>query len=339
MGKNRYIWLDILKILACFFVIINHSYTLLFSATNLSSFSVLFSSAFLAISKSAVPIFIMTSGYLLLRKEVSFKQTCQRIFRVVVPLIIFSLYYFFVVNKESFSILGFVYNFLKEPISTYLWYLYMLPGLYIATPFIIKIVKNSTNSELGLFVGLSLFVPALTNLITAYTGYVFTGKWFLGFFCATWGYFVAGVLLTRIAISRKCFYISVVLYLLSIVGFVLSIFITYINKGVFECKLDSWQALPVVISSLSLYYIFRYLFENREFKKSKRIVSEISLTTFGIYLIHHIALDKISHLIISQSILDINAYIGVLSVQVSCFIGCSIVILLCRKIPILKNFL
>lgn len=339
MVKNRYVWLDFLKIIACFFVIINHSHGLLFSTTDISSSSVLFDSIFFAVCKSAVPLFIMTSGYLLLKKEVPFKKTCQRIFRIIVPLLVLSLYYFWRLHIEPRTILNFIYTSLKEPVTTHLWYLYMLPGLYISAPFVTKIIKNSTNFELGLLVGTSLIIPSLTSIITTYSGYGFNSNWFFGLFPVTLGYFVAGVLLTRIAISRKYFWSAVALYLSSVIGFVLSVFLPYVKNGVFEYRLDSWQSFPVVISSLSLFYIFRYLFENKDFKKCSKIISEISLTTFGIYLIHCIAINKISSLSIIQSLFNINAYVGVIFVQISCFVGCSAVIFLLRKIPFVKSFL
>ena len=124
------------------------------------------------------------------------------------------------------------------------------------------------------------------------------------------------------------------------IGFVLSVFLPYVNSGVFEYRLDSWQSLPIVVSSLSLYYIFRYLFENKDFNRpSAKLINEISSTTFGIYLLHRIALDKIPYFSITQYISNINAYIGIIFIQISCFVGCFLIVFLLKKIPFIKSFL
>ena len=60
--KNRYIWLDIIKILACFFVIINHFHGQIFYYAGNTPQVALFDSAIFAICKSAVPLFVMVSG-------------------------------------------------------------------------------------------------------------------------------------------------------------------------------------------------------------------------------------------------------------------------------------
>ena len=66
--KRNY-WIDILKIIACFCVIVNHTGLVLLEYTNYKNIPVLVYSIMFSICKIGAPIFIMVTGYLLLRKK------------------------------------------------------------------------------------------------------------------------------------------------------------------------------------------------------------------------------------------------------------------------------
>ena len=64
-------------------------------------------------------------------------------------------------------------------------------------------------------------------------------------------------------------------------------YLPYLNSGKISYILDLWNTLPVISMSISIFYSIRYLFENKVFsKKINTIITAISSTTFGIYLIH-----------------------------------------------------
>ena len=72
--------LDILRILACLFVIFNHTADAgfqLFTTYPTGGFVYFFLSFFTVLCKTAVPIFLMISGALLLGRDISLKDIHQ----------------------------------------------------------------------------------------------------------------------------------------------------------------------------------------------------------------------------------------------------------------------
>jgi len=154
------------------------------------------------------------------------------------------------------------------------------------------------------------------------------------------GYLVAGCALTKIALKRRYLIGSIIVYVISVLFFVLSIVITYHRSGKVTYMFDSWTALPVVCASLSVFYLFRYMMENKVFKeKTGSFICQISGTTFGIYLIHIFLLSKIANLEIMKAVYLLHPVIGTIVTQVACFVIGSIIVFIAKKIPIVKWFL
>lgn len=72
--KSRETFLDLLRIIACFLVIVNHTNSVIFLGSSPDSLDWYVSLTYFFISKIAVPIFFMISGYLLLKKEDNYKK-------------------------------------------------------------------------------------------------------------------------------------------------------------------------------------------------------------------------------------------------------------------------
>lgn len=337
--KRRYIWLDIIKIIACFFVIMNHSHNILFQTAGYNNGTVIFDAITFSICKVAVPLFVMTTGYLSLKKEISFKKTLLRIARILLPLIVAS-YYYYIMNSTEGSIAGFIKSFIANPQETYLWYLYMLLGLYFVIPFITKIVLNSSRRELGLFVGLFLIAPSAINWIAGLLHYSINTNWFSSFFHISVCYLIAGVYFSKIPLKRSFLAVAIALLVASEAPVAISIIKSYKASGQMVYSYDSWSSLPVIIASISIFYILRYFFE--EIKPQKRLskfIQEVSATTFGIYLVHVLAINVLYDFSFIQSMFKLNAFFGLIVFQIIIFAACSLFIFILRKIPIVKWFL
>ena len=112
--KKRYYWVDLLKILACFLVVINHTggYLLEFAGTSNFGTSLFYMIEFV-ICKIGVPLFIMISGFLLLERNNNFCDIGKKIFRVFVPLFLLSALVYFKANGFGISEVGdFIVQFL-----------------------------------------------------------------------------------------------------------------------------------------------------------------------------------------------------------------------------------
>ena len=83
--------IDCLRIFSALFVIVNHTIEELFlSYTTPADKTWWVSLIWFWMSKTAVPVFVMISGYLLLNRRDSFKKSVERIARTVLVNVLFS---------------------------------------------------------------------------------------------------------------------------------------------------------------------------------------------------------------------------------------------------------
>ena len=108
----RFLHMDILRVIAIFLVVFNHTGNRGYTLFNYMSSSFLYFSymAFSVFCKIAVPVFFMISGALLLPKEDSFKQLfSKRILRMALVLVFISIpFYFWLHRSEGIGILNFL---------------------------------------------------------------------------------------------------------------------------------------------------------------------------------------------------------------------------------------
>lgn len=181
--KEKIGWIDLLRIIACFLVVLCHACDAYVGqgADNPGAFlsGALIGSAV----RNCVPLFTMMTGVLLLpvmMNMVDFYK--KRIKRLIIPLIFWSivlpLAYFFYLNygyqsqsplisMDNFTLevtlkrlYSFIFNF--NHTTTPLWYMYMLIGLYLVMPIISVWLKQATQKEVKIFLyiwGITLFLP------------------------------------------------------------------------------------------------------------------------------------------------------------------------------------
>ena len=149
---------DILRILACFLVIVNHTNSEVFLGMN-PSLTWALSLAYFYFSKIAVPIFLMISGALLLRREYSYKELLiHKVGKVAAVLLLFSLYIYLVEEGNAFNLHDFINRIIEAPIITSYWYFYMLLGAYLILPFLRKIIIVMKQADwLYFFIGWGFF--------------------------------------------------------------------------------------------------------------------------------------------------------------------------------------
>jgi surface polysaccharide O-acyltransferase-like enzyme len=154
---------------------------------------------------SSVPIFIMISGALLLssHSKLTLKQFyVRRLKRIIPPFLFYLLVYFFwsqhtglTLDFKTYLIKTFVYG---TPYF-HLYFIYVILGLYVFTPWIKKLVENTKPNETLLLTIIILLITSAwqfsTNWFTkASSGsFLFSTSQFLPFL----GYFLLGYLLHR----------------------------------------------------------------------------------------------------------------------------------------------
>lgn len=346
-NKQRTYYYDILRIIACLLVIVNHSEMKVFMNINISETWCISVFKFL-LCKVAVPIFFMISGALLLKKDENYTKIIWRIVRMIVVIAGFSVVFSIIYSRHIpgiKEIMVSVLMLIKRPYFTAYWYLYALIGLYIMTPILRKLVKNMTDKDFkyyfivwGLYTGL---YPMLRN----YINIEITGYFNLSIFNVYLGYYILGYYISNIKYEIlekiKTWNYMLLIFIPIVINFILTLIQSKIN-GQTSLFLDGYQFITVMISSASIFCFVKKKFENVNIsnKLLAKSIGEIGKCTFGIYLIHIYLLDKTNNLVYYNiSDLGVNYEIAVLVQQLVVAVVALIFIYIIRKIPIIKKII
>lgn len=178
--KNEHIgWVDLLRIIACFLVVVSHSCDPFVGIFDMDSPEFLTGALLGSLVRPCVPLFVMMSGVLLLPVNMDMATFYKkRARRLLVPFVCWSLmlpvlYYLYFnvagvetvspnIDPEGFTwemtvrkMYTFLFNFNYD--TTPLWYLYMLVGLYLFMPVINPWLVQAKKSEFHWFLGFWLF--------------------------------------------------------------------------------------------------------------------------------------------------------------------------------------
>jgi surface polysaccharide O-acyltransferase-like enzyme len=208
---KKYAWLDLVRSLGAFFVILIHV-----SETYAESFNLLDSLNWMSVifwnvlPRSAVPLFVACSGYVLLEKQDS---VSNRIYKSIEPLVFWSLFYGLLTialkyqtNPQLVEKLFIRGIFGVWAFSPHLWFLYMLLGLYISLPLsrlIFKHLDFKGYQSLCIAFILNSLIYHLVTIWSLLTGEVIRSFYSLGL---GWGSIYFGYfLLPKLTIDRQYF--------------------------------------------------------------------------------------------------------------------------------------
>lgn len=198
-SKNgNIIWIDNLRLVALFAVIVLHSTAPLLMQYGKVSISDWWAADFLnAVVRFAVPVFVMITGALLLPREYEIGDFLKRrLTRILWPFLFWTIVYIWyswynedvVFGADIWLDIRQVLHQFKYGASYHLWYIYMLIGLYFFIPVIGKFVRHASEKEIIYFLVawimvmlmsqpyLSRFEPAVdTHYFAGYAGYLVLG--------------------------------------------------------------------------------------------------------------------------------------------------------------------
>ena len=169
MDNKREIWLDWLRVVACFLVMLTHS-TEPFYLGGKGSLILTHSDAVWAavmdvLSRAAVVLFIIASSYLQFPLHYSTKEFFRkRALRILPPFILWSIVYALVWGSPVQNFKDLLWNF--NYAAGHLWFVYMLLGLYLIMPVLSPWVRKASRKELSLYLvlwALTLFIPTVRD--------------------------------------------------------------------------------------------------------------------------------------------------------------------------------
>jgi surface polysaccharide O-acyltransferase-like enzyme len=336
-------WIDLIRVVAVFQVILVHLSYVIFFKEDLLSPNWVAANFYDSLSRMGVPLFFMVSGYLLLGKREALTDFFRkRFWKVGIPTLFWSVAYLLwsveAYRNGTMSPLGVVLSMLKAiylgNVEIHLWFLYILIGIYLTVPILRIFVSAASRRDLTYFVVLWFVATPLFELtqrmlgfqtalvIPVVTGYV--------------GYFMLGYLLAELQLDCRG-------RILSTAGVILAVAITFIGTNVLSAQAGSLDAYfysyfspPTVLATIGGFFLLKDL--GQRLGKAGGSVRTISATSFGIYLIHIFVVELLRKGILGLRLygwLGPSAYMISLTALATFFLSFLFVFVL-RKIPVLK---
>lgn len=335
IGGERIQFLDFLRVIACLMVILVHSCEFFYIEGSSISIKNKCDGLWVCIIdsalRSAVPLFVMASSYLLLPLKYSASVFYKKRFvRVVVPFVIWSVLYAVLpvlwgdmsLADVKANLLHLTYNFNGN--SGHLWFVYMLIGLYLFMPILSPwIASASKKFEQGFLI--VWFITTFHHYARFFIGDVY-GECLWNEFHAFWyfsgfiGYLVlAHYIRTYIDWSlKKSLCVGIPMFL---VGYLFTAIIFYkfetTATDFYQLEL-SWRfcSFNVALMAAGLFLMIKKI--KCDNKVINAVVGEISRLSYGIYLMHIFVLNFMYVLINDHVAMPANVFLIALSTFLIC---------------------
>ncbi len=293
--------MDVLRIIACFMVMMVHSGEPFYIGDGgaIISENTFWVNTYGSLMRPCVPLFVMISGYFLLPSKDNMPVFYKKRFgRILMPFLFWSVMYLVIpfvlgeygIGQMLINILKIGINF--NDLSGHLWFVYMLIGLYLFIPVISPWIKNASRKELHLFLliwAITLFIPYVKIFFPeilgeAYwnpnsSGYYFTG--FLGYLVL--GYYVKKeIKWTRVKRTGIAVALVIAGYMVTSIGFAIRM---KTAPSIAALELTwTFTSFNVAMMTLGIFLLLEKMVITGE--KIRNTLAKISSLTYGMYLAH-----------------------------------------------------
>ncbi len=297
--------------------------------------------------KSAVPIFFMISGSMLLGKEESMKKTVLRIPKILAALFIFSIAYFYTdaVLAGNHFVLKDTLQVIVQKNYWHLWYLYAYISFIIALPFFRKLVISlDRKSSLYMFAVAAIsmgVVPIIEYFVTSGINSNLKQRWL------TVNIFIYPVIGYVIDNKVNVYKIKKSSFLLLWMVNLISFFISAVCEYHFLLrepgnKKELFLTNFCLVNAVSIYSTIKYIFNSRKINaRIYHLLVEIGKCTFGIYLLHIWFLWKIPFLYDLWIKIEhsgvFGSYAGVFVSCILTFMITGVITYILRRMPVIKK--
>lgn len=289
---NRIYWLDATRAIAILLVVFTHAH----EQAGISN--EMLRSIFYSFDRLGVPLFFMISGGLILPKLSG--VSCIQFYKKRIPQFILLLFIYSIATNTIRMVSSgnsFVDAIATASISnngiypsdyggaSQLWFLYSIIGMYLISPFLSKVVNNSSTKEVFIFLAVCVILNQFKSslpLMGFEWGFLYKlGSDMTGPYLS---FFIAGYLI----INRSNDFISLLNNKLFHVFLFISpiALLTYLD--IKTGKLNDYlhwysSSIFIFISGVGLFLLIKGIFES----KSGGLLSPLSISSFGIYLSHY----------------------------------------------------
>ena len=265
--------MDLLRIIACFGVIIIHISGSFFAQNYVErgTNEWLFFFFLNGIFKWPVPIFVMITGFFFLKpeKELTLKKLYGKsILRLVLSLIFWTWFYAIALHCRYtcfYPFGGQTNNF---------WYIGMCIGLYISMP-VLRIVAADEkvlaySCWIWLFISFYTYIGQYVAVPIVVTDHVFVG--YIGF--CLWGYYLSTVDLNQRRTNT--------VYIIGLLSLTVSVVLPFVTHGKVKFSFEG----PTTILTAIALFLFVIKHPIQLSPKCGKIVEHVSGMSFGIYMVH-----------------------------------------------------
>ena len=366
MNKERIIYLDVLRIISIFSVIIIHVAAMDWYTSPIDSLAWQSVNVYHAVTRFCVPVMFMISGALFLSADREIKLNrlwSKNICRIVMAFVFWSALYaapywanmiirhMDIIKSSGVNVIS---EFYKEILNGHfhLWFLYALLPLYILTPFIRKFINDKKLLQYFLLLSFifavliptaqavpfinTLISPAAAKLnldVALFSRYSF-------YFIL--GYYLSSDALSQAAVQRyiKLIYISgIISTIITIYGTVLISFAEAKASGILLDYLTPFTACQ----SAAVFIFIKRMFTggggiNLSLRAGK-IIENISELCFGVYLVHDVFNILIRFFKINLYLIEKIPLCSVLILSFTVFLCSLLTSWLLHKVPVLKRYI
>ena len=278
--RERIVYLDIIRVLACCMVVLMHS------PHPDAGISGLILSPLSFLTAAGIGLFFMVSGALLLPVKIGTGDFLKkRIGKIIWPLLFWTLFYIVIrLLTGNMQTADLLISLLSIPFSTQghgvLWFMYTLIGLYLLAPILSPFLEKAGERELRFYLllwAVTLCFPILALFLDVNRGTMGMLYYFTGYV----GYFVLGYYLNIYkSLFKSIFLIAMII--ISLVFFAIHRY--YALPGDFF-DIFYYLSITVVVMSVAWFVGIGKMVEAFRLGATQLLI-ELSNACFGIFLIH-----------------------------------------------------
>lgn len=308
----RLFWPDLCRVLAIFGVVVIHACGSFFNKYGTIAEGDWLSVNFLdSLVRCSVPLFVMLSGALLLKRDTGLAvipEIIRRISKVLIPLILWGVSYLFYVSYFSGESIKWR-SLLTQPPMYHLWFVYMIIGIYFLLPVFQAIFQAIINRR-----DLQIYLLAIWAVMTC--GPIYQSMPLLNLMQQTslfgyGGYFILGGVIASSSFDRVIAPVWAAIYL---VGVAVTFFLTSQSSKQANQLIETaylYFSLNVVVSSVAAFVLISKI---RIGKRWASILQWVSDKAFLIFFMHVVILERVSNALVA---LDLGAPLGILILLIS----------------------
>lgn len=294
-NKDRLIGLDLLKVVSAFMIAVIHASSGVFNNHEFGSLVWKEGLVLNAVTRFAVPVFLMISGALLLGRKISLDKAIRKAIIAGIALFVWSFLYVIIRKilwNDGDVIHDTVMLLFKRGPSGHLWYGYLLVWIYLFSPILNSLYESLSEKMRLYFVFLGLIVPSLLDAVINYfslDGQILQNSFFIYIHLG----YISIMFLGRMIFENRKRWSAVFAIISIIVGFCITVALTFgISKRMGASTHTFFDELE--ISNVLYAFGIMLLVCKLDWKGNdtiiKRCIVKISELAMGIYFAHVIVM-------------------------------------------------